>query len=335
MSNKVPSSSSDSRNNESRVLPLFIAGIVCFTIATALGFGAWSIFGSASNDQNRFGSIFTKIGTSTTPEPKKEEAKKDSPKNALPKETKVEITEEIEGILEVAGGEFAIGGGNTNRPIERSFIENFYISETEVTNSEYFDFVKDTGYLAPKGWKDNSFPEGQDDLPVTNVSWTDAKKYCEWLSKKYGYEVRLPTEAEWELAAGGIKKFKYPWGNDWNDEAAASKKTKGKLKAVKSYELNKSPFGAFDMVGNVWEWTAEKITLDEVKGKSAKKALQEGKKLRIAKGGSYNEPKEKLTVQTRAEIPQTIRNKSLGFRYVIIKSKSIRKTGLSSKNDSN
>ena len=80
---------------------------------------------------------------------------------------------------------------------------------------------------------------------MVNVSWRDANAFCQWLGKKLGLPVRLPTEAEWELAARGSQGNKYPWGNDWNDEAALSKKTGGKISAVKSFPINRSPFGAY------------------------------------------------------------------------------------------
>ena len=98
---------------------------------------------------------------------------------------------------------------------EKSPIEAQYaIGKYEVRNREYKEFVDATGRKAtPKHWVDGTYPVGTKNCPVVNISLKDAEDYCEWLSSKYeGWTFRLPTEAEFENAAAGSKKQRYPWG---------------------------------------------------------------------------------------------------------------------------
>ena len=203
-------------------------------------------------------------------------------------------------------------------PLKRALVGNFSIAETEVTNAAYAEFVKATGHKSPAGWNKEVFPKDTDDFPVVNISWQDAADYCQWLGTKLGMEVRLPTEAEWELAARGKEQNTYPWGNDWNKEAAISKETGGKISAVKSFPINRSPFGAYDMAGNVWEWTQNKVTdEDALTDEDLAKLLKSGKSLRVVKGGTANDPAKQISARARYEMPETTKHPHIGFRYVI------------------
>lgn len=291
--------------DELRLLPFLVAGLICFTIAVVLGTGSWLVFGSRSR-VNLPTVAETSLPANAEPSP--------IPEISAPVVTKPRV----EGVVDVNGGEIALGGGETKLPVTRVAVRDFSIAETEVTNAQYAEFVKETGHTAPSGWKNGAFSKGEESFPVTNVSYTDALAFCRWLEKKIGLPVRLPTEAEWELAARGASGNRYPWGSDWDNQAVISKENGGKISAVKSFPLNRSPFGAFDMAGNVWEWTSERVEKNEkVTDRAVREALEQGMVLRVVKGGSSLIPAEQISAQARYEIPEDTRVASVGFRYVV------------------
>lgn len=175
---------------------------------------------------------------------------------------------EYDEMVFVPGGN-AVIGSNFGEPFEApervEFIPAFYIDKYEVTNAQYKRFVDATKRDAPRNvvnpdytiWKNGTYPEELANHPVVNVTWYDAKAYCEWAGK------RLPTAQEWEKAARGPYGNVYPWGNEFF-QGYANLYTKGvsyKLQQtvpVGTYEKSKSYYGAYDLAGNVWEWTASR-----------------------------------------------------------------------------
>jgi formylglycine-generating enzyme required for sulfatase activity len=162
------------------------------------------------------------------------------------------------GMAYVPGGEFVMGtnkGDEYERPEHKVRVGAFYIDLYEVTCREYEKFVRTTGHAPPPNWKNGQYPDGTAQWPVTGVNWDDANAYAKWEGK------RLPTEEEWETAARGSDARRYPWGDEWKVGAAnADANSQGHVVDVGMYPAGKSPSGAFDMVGNAWEWTASTLT---------------------------------------------------------------------------
>lgn len=133
----------------------------------------------------------------------------------------------------------------------------FWLGRYPVTRDEYARFVRETGYAADGGaWRDPGFPQSGRD-PVVRVDASDVDAYLEWLTAMTGKRYRLPSEAEWEYAArAGTTESRF-WGDTfidadhyaWVDEA-------GRWTAPVD-ERKPNPFGLHDILGNVWEWTAD------------------------------------------------------------------------------
>ena len=165
-------------------------------------------------------------------------------------------------------------------------VDEFLISKYPITSVQYKVFLDDPdGFENSKWWEglgvnsDQLSEPGEqrfagDNYPRDNVSWFDAVAYCRWLNSKLtldeeqleleitkvlnnqDWEIRLPTEWEWQMAAtGGEQDHKFPWGLEWNDCLAHTKHNQlNKSMAVGMYPAGVSPIGALDMSGNVWEW---------------------------------------------------------------------------------
>jgi formylglycine-generating enzyme required for sulfatase activity len=150
-----------------------------------------------------------------------------------------------QGMVYVPGGDCLMGSNDADadddgKPFRRVFVPSFYMDRTEVTNAEFKRFRPSHPY-----------PKGEDNLPVTNVTYDDAAAYARWAGK------RLPTEEEWEKAARGADGRRYPWGNQWDAKRVAARaKRKGcsRVQPVGSVSSGASPHGCLDMAGNAWEW---------------------------------------------------------------------------------
>ena len=183
---------------------------------------------------------------------------------AFPYPTEITDANGVEMVL-VPAGEFIMGDNNgqqNEKPAHRVYLDAFYIDTYEVTNKRYQDCVS-AGMCQPPI---NTFSETRssyfgnptyDDYPVIYVSWNMSRTYCEWRGAD------LPTEAQWEKAARGTAGRKYPWGEEWPDCRRvnfldfSTGVCVGDTSAVGSYESGKSPYGVYDMAGNVLEWIAD------------------------------------------------------------------------------
>jgi formylglycine-generating enzyme required for sulfatase activity len=163
--------------------------------------------------------------------------------------------------VEVLAGEFVMGSRDQDdeRPQHKVDIRyDYYIARFPVTNAQYAAYANAKGIIHPvSGW------EKKGDHPVVNVSWNDAMAYCQWSNDlrrtelPSGVVLRLPTEAEWEKAARGTDGLIYPWGNTFDQNKCNTDESgKNDTTSVGAYSpQGDSPYGAADMVGNVWEWT--------------------------------------------------------------------------------
>ena len=172
--------------------------------------------------------------------------------------------------------------------------QNVSVAYTPVTNEEYAKFVTATGRKAPKHWANGQMPSNIAKYPVVNVSYNDAVAYCNWLSKNdTSASYRLPTEKEWEQAAGHMPK-----DADFN---AGEKKG---LTPVKTYSKTLSASGAIDMWGNAWEWTS--TTRDN--------------QTKAIKGGSWDSARTSCRTEDRYESRnQNCGYANVGFRVIRIK----------------
>lgn len=327
MTNSSKTSDKSPNSTESRLIPFTVAGIICFGAALVLGMGSWYLFGTSHKWSPEKDTAAVQTGSQISNQTANQTGAQNTagenlnaavsntaaPVNAAPAPP-VEIRKAPAGEISISGGEVTLGGAPSKLPLRRVAVEPFAVGETEVTNGQYAEFVEETKHAAPTGWSNNRFPAGAADEPVAGVTWADANSYCEWLTKKIGAAVRLPTEAEWELAARGSSNFKYPWGKDWNKEAAASRETNSKIRPVKSFPQGRSPLGVYDLIGNVWEWTSDAFA-DEL----GKQNLFEGKAYRVIKGGSVKDVRSYLKIKTREGRPENKPSELIGFRYVVVR----------------
>lgn len=209
-----------------------------------------------------------------------------------------------EGMVYIPSGYFLMGSsqqdgipgiqiGLDEIPQHRVYVKGFYIDRYEVTNAQYYVFVKATdGYVPatwdyrqhPSGniWPPNTPPPGEENHPVGDVDWYDAQAYCQWMQK------RLPTEAEWEKAARGIDGRIWPWGNEFDSTKTNTLESNlSWSRPADSYSDGASPYGVYNMVGNVWEWTAD--WYQPYPGSTLRRAAF-GEKHRVLRGGSFLTP---------------------------------------------
>lgn len=203
-------------------------------------------------------------------------------------------------MLLVAAGSFLFGAQADSQNIT---LPAFYIDETEVSNAEYRAFCEATGHKPPPTQDYTAHP----DDPVGGVSYQDAAAYAAWAGK------RLPTEEEWEKAARGSDGRTYPWGDaPWTGDVPTG------LQPVNANPLRRSPSGAYNMAGNVWEWTATSYTPTSA-DTTAMQQLLKGQSFsadwRIIKGGSFKPgDDEDFDVAKHRPLPIDARSPWIGFR---------------------
>lgn len=230
-----------------------------------------------------------------------------------------------EGMVEIPAGEYlytTLGNPDDANPVipyperaeqEKLMMPRFFMDRYPVTNAQFAIFLKKSGYRPKdptnflKHWVNGRPPAGQENHPVVWVNVEDAEAYARWAGK------RLPTEAEWQYAAQGTDGRQYPWGNDF-DPLRCNNKT-GQTAPVEAHPAGASPFGVEDLVGNVWQLTAD------VYDNGVYSYV-------MIKGGSYYSPEASIWYPKSGPLPvarqQTLllispgldRNATVGFRCV-------------------
>jgi len=224
----------------------------------------------------------------------------------------------------VPAGAFRMGtydGGADERPEHEVYLDAFYIDRCEVTNAQFQAFAEHMGVSASIYASDELCNRpGQ---PVVGVDYPSAYAYCEWAG------MRLPTEAEWELAAGGSDGRAYPWGDASPDATLACfGATTGKAADVGTRPGGASPYGAHDMAGNVWEWTLDFYEPDfyerspnvnpvNLLGGTVDPSSDESD--HTIRGGGWGSTPERLRITAREvlyRVPDDQPDRHVGFRCV-------------------
>lgn len=212
----------------------------------------------------------------------------------------------------VPAGNFLMGNNNgeaDEQPQHTIYLDGYWIDETEVTNAMYAQCVADGSCSEPQ----NSNRYNHSDYtnhPIVMVDWDKAKTYCTWAGRT------LPTEAQWEKAARGDDGRNYPWGNQsptcdlLNYSGCIFDTT-----PVGGYLDGATPYGALDMLGNVWEWVVDWYAGDYYSNSPAQNPLgpQFGD-TRIIRGGSWTSNSSVTQITNRSELAPDGHNYFVGFR---------------------
>ncbi len=219
----------------------------------------------------------------------------------------------------VPAGEFLMGSNaEADSPEHPVHLDSFYMDKFEMTNARYAKFLEDTKRNPPFFWDEIRLP-GEGDRPVIGVDWHDADAYCTWAGK------RVPTEAEWEKAARGTDGRRYAWGNDEPSSLMANYNWDGKrtwqglstISPVGSYEAGKSPYGMYDLTGNLWEWVFDwyDATYYRLSAKENPTGPAKGT-MKSLRGGAWLTLGQRSPVTRRNFEPSMNRQLYLGFRCV-------------------
>jgi len=243
-------------------------------------------------------------------------------------------------MMYVPEGSFLMGSHTSDpdasadeKPQHEVYLDAYWMDAYEVSNEMFAAFVQETGYqtaaeqqgysymYSPSGtWESYSgvnwrHPMGEntsaeDTLPVVHVNYYDASAYCAWAGG------RLPTEAEWEKAARGDDGRLYPWGSNFNSDYLHYYSTGGPV-SVFRFPEGQSPYGVFNMAGNVFEWTNDWYSADyySISPHDNPTGPTHGEWIAL-RGGSWNSSQRNVRVTHRDISEPGYMNFLLGFRCV-------------------
>lgn len=191
-------------------------------------------------------------------------------------------------MVKVDGSVFLSGPSN-----DATWLPAYYIDVYPVSNSDYARFIDATGQTPPSHWEGGKFPDGTADHPVVFVTWKDATRYAEWAGKT------LASSQQWEKAARGTRGTVYPWGDQPTPAKCNVRENGvGSTTAVDCYQSGASPYGVYDMCGNVWEWCS-------TQSKPGRHEL---------KGGAWTSPFDRATPSSFNDAAETMCDDDTGFR---------------------
>jgi formylglycine-generating enzyme required for sulfatase activity len=225
-------------------------------------------------------------------------------------------------MVAIPGGSFMMGRNDGPRELEKpkhpETVESFMMDKTEVTNEEYYAFIRETGYKTlPEHWVNGKPATGTEKVPVRYVNIDDVNAFIAWRSTRDGVTYRLPTEQEWEYAArNGSKGNLYPWGDKYDPKCAVLDEPSKEPKPVGTRSCP-DDFGVVDLIGNVFEWTSSKPALYPGNTSGAMRDLPEP--YQMVRGGSYFQKPagpQPISSTYRVDIPASRRSSELGFRLV-------------------
>ncbi|MFQ5543285.1 MAG: formylglycine-generating enzyme family protein, partial [Nitrospiria bacterium] len=235
----------------------------------------------------------------------------------------------LQKMIEIPAGRFIMGSpgrpasegrGNADEgPPHEVFVETFYLDLYETTNAHYQEYINATDARAPLLFRNGTYPPAIANHPVVYVSWFDADAFCAWRGK------RLATESEWEKAARGDDQRHFPWGTQFDAKRANTPQyslskgvsvSKGGTMPVGSFENGKSPYGLYDMAGNVYEWVSNWYM--PYPGNQVPN-VHYGRRNKVLRGGSWYDCMSygcglSSPVYNRSRFTPEIKNKGFGFR---------------------
>ena len=189
-----------------------------------------------------------------------------------------------------------------NRRLDHKTLPEFLIDRAEITVVQYKRFKPD--------YDETPYTGGEEcpQCPAMAINWFNAKRYCQWAEK------RLPTENEWEAAARGTSEHAFPWGDQALEGFGNIQGGQDGFVSVAppgSFPKGASPFGALDMIGNVWEWVSTPVVLPSLA--ESQPELQSNS-MPPVKGGGWRSPPEMATISYRNLADPNIKNPTFGFR---------------------
>lgn len=218
-------------------------------------------------------------------------------------------------LVYIPSGNFSMGDGGYDAPVHSISLDGYWIQQTKVTNRMYDQCVKAGVCSAPTqelGGPVFTNPEFASH-PVVGVNWDQSQAYCSWI------QGNLPTEAQWEKAARGANGNPYPWGNAAPTCGLLNfANCYGRTTHVDTYADGKSPFGLYDMAGNVFEWIFDLYDANYYSQSPAENPTGPASgKYRVVRGSSFETDDVQIASAIRRYNEQTDTGRDIGFRCVV------------------